>query len=520
MRKVCFVAAALLCFAVSSSAQVNHPPLRSGATDPATCRITDSAYSKLFYNTAAKLWKFCSNTNTWTALAAGAAGCTVGAAANLVVLQDGAGGCTQDSAFSYDPAANILELQASQFVIAQSSFGVSTPFILHTATWTNGATTYVNFDSDVTDTASAAGSLLFRWRVGGASMLSLTKSGVLTLGGTASISANQIQAPAADLNVQTSGAFSIFLRTNSASRWEVTSAGVFQPLGVFDLGGAVNRVQDFFLSRTIDSAQGTITASAPWATHSATWNAGGVTFNNFDSNVTVTAAANGSTYARFLLGGNVRFALERSNATTGDFQVVARNAANTARVALLDEFLSTAAISKFYGNGTILSWILQSDPGATAPADSQAMRLGIFRDAYGTIGGANMAASIVWRNQATHNEPQFCFISTATCIATTNAFFVIGNSEAGQSTRVQIRAGATQTGNPLLDFRNNANSASFFTVDERGDAVMNTYTNAALPASANGATVYCSDCTKATPCAGGGGGAIAVRIAGAWDCNP
>jgi len=42
---------------------------------------------------------------------------------------------------------------------------------------------------------------------------------------------------------------------------------------------------------------------------------------------------------------------------------------------------------------------------------------------------------------------------------------------------------------------------------------------ASLGTPSNGAMAYCSDCNKATPCTSGGGGAIAKRIAGAWDCN-
>lgn len=36
---------------------------------------------------------------------------------------------------------------------------------------------------------------------------------------------------------------------------------------------------------------------------------------------------------------------------------------------------------------------------------------------------------------------------------------------------------------------------------------------------ANGSLVYCSDCTIANPCAGGGTGALAKRLNGAWVCN-
>lgn len=45
------------------------------------------------------------------------------------------------------------------------------------------------------------------------------------------------------------------------------------------------------------------------------------------------------------------------------------------------------------------------------------------------------------------------------------------------------------------------------------------YAFANLPASNNGTILTCSDCNVANPCTGGGGGALAVRIAGAWVCK-
>jgi hypothetical protein len=41
-----------------------------------------------------------------------------------------------------------------------------------------------------------------------------------------------------------------------------------------------------------------------------------------------------------------------------------------------------------------------------------------------------------------------------------------------------------------------------------------------LGTPANGTVIYCNDCTKATPTASGGTGALVVRINGAWDGNP
>ena len=42
---------------------------------------------------------------------------------------------------------------------------------------------------------------------------------------------------------------------------------------------------------------------------------------------------------------------------------------------------------------------------------------------------------------------------------------------------------------------------------------------ATLGTPSNGTIAYCSDCAKATPCAGSGSGALAKRINGAWDCD-
>lgn len=54
-----------------------------------------------------------------------------------------------------------------------------------------------------------------------------------------------------------------------------------------------------------------------------------------------------------------------------------------------------------------------------------------------------------------------------------------------------------------------------------GVVTFTTFTQATLPAVQNGKVVYCSDCLKGSvPCAGAGTGALAVGIAGQWDCGP
>jgi len=84
----------------------------------------------------------------------------------------------------------------------------------------------------------------------------------------------------------------------------------------------------------------------------------------------------------------------------------------------------------------------------------------------------------------------------------------------------------SSSGNDIL-FRNNS-GATRWTIDNAdGNFVANGTVRmglgsdvfANLGAETNGTTVYCSDCTKATPCAGSGSGALAKRINGAWDCD-
>lgn len=62
-------------------------------------------------------------------------------------------------------------------------------------------------------------------------------------------------------------------------------------------------------------------------------------------------------------------------------------------------------------------------------------------------------------------------------------------------------------------------SATLGGVDKDGGLRLRSITFSSLPSSTNGTLFYCSDCTKTTPCAGSGTGAIAKRLNGAWDCN-
>lgn len=67
----------------------------------------------------------------------------------------------------------------NQFVFNQGTITASTPFIQHTATWNNAGVSFVNFSSNITDTASAATSRLFQLQVGGADRFFVLKDGSL-----------------------------------------------------------------------------------------------------------------------------------------------------------------------------------------------------------------------------------------------------------------------------------------------------------------------------------------------------
>jgi hypothetical protein len=87
------------------------------------------------------------------------------------------------------------------------------------------------------------------------------------------------------------------------------------------------------------------------------------------------------------------------------------------------------------------------------------------------------------------------------------------------STRVGaiIRGAASQSAN-ILETQNSSGTALTY-VDASGRLYPLSVAFASLGTPSNGAVVYCSDCTKATPCAGSGNGALAKRLNGAWDCD-
>jgi hypothetical protein len=67
---------------------------------------------------------------------------------------------------------------------------VSTPFINHEVTWNNAGVTFVNFISNVLDSASASGSLLMDLQVGGSSKFKIDKAGNVTIAGATNVASH------------------------------------------------------------------------------------------------------------------------------------------------------------------------------------------------------------------------------------------------------------------------------------------------------------------------------------------
>jgi hypothetical protein len=138
-----------------------------------------------------------------------------------------------------------------------------------TATWNAGATTFTGWKLNITDTSSAAASLLLDLQVGGVSKFKVDKAGAITFTGA-------LATP--------------------------TSVAI---------------------------AQGVITADAAHLTSTTTWNNAGVTFNGWKMNVTDTASAAGSLLLDLQVGAVSKFNVTKAGAVTTPSSISAATVAIT-----------------------------------------------------------------------------------------------------------------------------------------------------------------------------------------------
>lgn len=111
--------------------------------------------------------------------------------ANQVIVTTGAGSITLAAPQDLGTASAVQHARlglgaaadaADLLTLAQGTLVADAQALEATATWNAGATTFTLIRAAVTDTASAAGSLLLDLQVGGSSKIKVDKAGVLTLG--------------------------------------------------------------------------------------------------------------------------------------------------------------------------------------------------------------------------------------------------------------------------------------------------------------------------------------------------
>jgi hypothetical protein len=101
------------------------------------------------------------------------------AATGQVLTSSGSGSC---GSYSASPSLSNVTISV-QHIATQGTITASTPAYTHTATWNNAAITFVDDFRNITSTASAAGSLLAEWQVGGVDQFSVTKGGTINANG-------------------------------------------------------------------------------------------------------------------------------------------------------------------------------------------------------------------------------------------------------------------------------------------------------------------------------------------------
>lgn len=306
---------------------------------------------------------------TFTGLKLNVTDTTSAAGSLLLDLQVGA-----SSKASITKAGNLTlagTLTATQSLPTTGTITADAPALSATQTWNNGAVTFTAIKLTVTDTASAAASLLLDLRVGAGSIFNISKGGNLSLvSDTGSLiigasgdlihtrDAANVSAQRNGVNAQTMRVYNTFTDAANYERatmsWNITS-NVFT-FGTNKAGTGSSRALQFIIGgtsilqldtsghmlwntdNTLDigatgatrprsgyfgtnvtsplftATTGTITTSQPALNATQTWNAGAVTFTGILANITNTASAAASKLIDLQLASTSVFNVTRGGA--------------------------------------------------------------------------------------------------------------------------------------------------------------------------------------------------------------
>lgn len=230
----------------------------------------------------------------------------------------------KDAAFSGTVTASAFNLIPSggspSFTCSSGTITASAPCINITQTWNNAAVTFIGADMNVTNTNSAASSLIQRWRVGGVTSVGINNAGALQLGGAAGAAAAQSPgAVAGVLQVAGTGAANT---TITFTNWGTSGTDNTAPRidfakargGAVGTHGAVVAGTDLSIFR-IYGSDGTAFALAG----TTLWEADGTVASGIvPSRYTInTANSAGTNSAAVTIDSNQRVLLSGSGATLG-----------------------------------------------------------------------------------------------------------------------------------------------------------------------------------------------------------
>lgn len=250
------------------------------------------------------------------------------AARSTLGLAIGTDVAAQSSLASYLPLAGGTITGA--LTLNGGTVTASTPLISVTQTWNSGATTFVGKTTNITDTASASGSIIEQWQVGGSTKLKIDKAGILT--GPTSSTFELASASGQNLRLNPGAGGGLYLN----STLNCTGGSIFGRVGSFSIyatsGGQVGfgssagdntgtndvaiarsaagilKVTDGSSGKGALELGGSLTGSAATSTLdiATTWNTSG-TPTAIKLNVTDTASHNSSILLDLQVGGSSKF---------------------------------------------------------------------------------------------------------------------------------------------------------------------------------------------------------------------
>lgn len=273
-----------------------------------------------------------------------------------------------------------------------------------TVTWNAGAVAFTHWKANVTDTASAAGSLLLDLQVGGASQFKVSKAGAVTTTGGLTVTGNSTITGTLAVSsaiTQNGAAVATLSGTETLTNKVLTSPTITSPaISSPTLSGTVagtptwSNAQSFpgvTSTTTITGTGGTVTADTPVLNLTQTWNNAGVAFNAIKVSVTTTANADASNLLQLQDGGTDKFLVRFDGRTLIGDAAAAVDTLLTLRAAgasdsLIKGQLNNNTVFRIDGNG--VTYV--GDTAATVADVIVAQATAATNAVRVTIGGSNV----------------------------------------------------------------------------------------------------------------------------------